>query len=110
MKRIMYVESKAQAASGRGRITWVELSKSCRVYRYDGRTLHKSYSGSYNCFDAGSGELFLVSDPKPNGRDKLHGGHVDIDEDVREEYWLQIRKQPESAHLSSFETTPRTGK
>jgi hypothetical protein len=109
MKRIMYIESQADAVQGRGRIGWVEQLKSCRAYRYEGKTFHKSFAGRYNCFDAGTGERYLVADPKPNGRDKLHGGLVDIDEDAREEYWLRVRNLPDNAHLCSFEASPRSG-
>ena len=109
-RRIMYIERKEQAREGRGRIGWVEQSSSCRVYRYAGMVLHKSIRGQYNCFDAGSGELWLITDPKANGRDKLHGGYVDIDADAREEYWLRIRNQPDSVALESFLADPRVTK
>lgn len=109
-KRLMYMEARSQAGSGRGRIGWVERSSSCRVYRYAGKILRISASAPYNCFDAGTGELYLVAEPKPNGRDKLHGGFVDIDENARREYWLGIRNMPECVGLAAFEAGPRTGK
>lgn len=105
----MYLESKSQAIGGRGRIAWVERQAACRVYHYGGRVLRMSAEGRYNCFDAGSGERYLVAEPKANGSDKLHGGFVDIDEDAREEYWLRIRKRPDCLDFTSFLADSRRG-
>jgi hypothetical protein len=106
-RQLMYLESKSQAVGGRGRIGWVQYSKTCRVYRYDGRVLRKSEDGRYNCFDAGSGEPYLVVEPKANGRDKLNGGLVEIDSDARDEYWLHVRNKPDCVSLVSFEAEAR---
>jgi hypothetical protein len=41
-------------------------------------------------------EKYWISGPKKNGEDGLYGPRpAPIDEDVREEYWTLIRKQPE---------------
>lgn len=109
-RRLMYLEGQSQAVGGRGRIGWVERSTACQVYRYDGRVLRKSAAGRYNCFDAGSGERYLVAEPKANGSDKLFGGVVDIDEDAREEYWLRIRNRPDCLAFPSFQAESRRGK
>lgn len=107
-RQLMYVEGKSQAASdGRGRIGWVQYSKSCRVYHYAGRVLRRSDDRNYNCYDAGSGEPYLVAQPKANGCDKLHGGFVDIDSDAREEYWHRVRSLPDCVGLVSFEAAAR---
>jgi hypothetical protein len=108
-KRLMYIESKSQAVDGRGRIGWMEHSSICQVYRYEGKVLRMAMHGRYNCFDAGTGERYLVSQPKPNGRDKLHGGFVDIDEDARGDYWLRIRNRPDCAELACFMAESRRG-
>ena len=50
-----------------------------------------------------------MADPKTNGRDKLHGGFVDIDEDAREAYWLEIRNLPDCTALTSFLAESRSG-
>jgi len=106
-RRLMYLEARSQAIGGRGRIAWVEHSSSCRVYHYAGVVLRISAPATYNCFDAGTGELYLVTEPKANGRDKLHGGFVDIDDDARLEYWLGVRNLPECVDLASFHTDAR---
>ncbi len=102
MKRIMYIESKAEGLDGSGRIGWVELSRSRRSYHYAGRTFHKVSGYKYNCIETESGNPNWISGPKKNGEDKLYGGVVEIDEDAREEYWLKIRGKPECRDLRSF--------
>ena len=109
-RRLMYLEGKSQAVDGRGRIAWVETIGSCRAYRYAGRAFQKQHSGRYNCFDAGSGEPALITEPRSSGRDKLNGGMVDIDADAREEYWLRVRKQPHNVHLDCYLAEPRVSR
>ena len=95
MKRIMYVEHKGDELDGPGRIGWVELTRSRRAYRYRGKLLLKVAGYKYNCVEEGTGERYRVSGPKKSGEDKLYGGVIEIDEDAREEYWLNIRQMPE---------------
>ena len=102
MKRIMCVESKGDELDGPGRIGWVELTRSRRAYRYRGKLLHKVAGYKYNCVDAKTGEWYWVSGPKKNGEDKLYGGVVEIDEDAREEYWLNIRRSPECVNQRAY--------
>lgn len=40
--------------------------------------------------------------PKKNGTDKLYGGVVQIDDDVREEYWTRIRNLPQNKNKNSY--------
>jgi hypothetical protein len=42
--------------------------------------------------------VYWISGPKKDGTDRLFGKIpiINIDEDVREEYWLTIRNQPEN--------------
>jgi len=50
--------------------------------------------------DAETGEVYWISGPKKDGTDRYYWGKsapVAIDEDVREEYWTEIRMQPERA-------------
>ena len=103
MRRIMYVECKGQGLAGPGKIGWVEMTKSRSSFLYQGKTLLKTKSGyKYNCIEIESGDRDWVSGPKTRGGDTLYGGIVEIDEDAREEYWLRIRKRPESVHLTNF--------
>lgn len=98
--RIMYIECKAGTLNGEARIGRVAFSKSGRTVEYRGRKFQKSGSGyKWNHFDAETGEEYWISGPKKDGKDRLHGQStkpVEIDEDVREEYWSQIRGIPQA--------------
>ena len=52
-----------------------------------------------NNFDVETGAEFWISGCKKRGGDRLYGGIIEIDEDVREEYWVSIRGMPDSKHL-----------
>lgn len=84
------------ALRGPSRIGRVTFSKTRRSLTYNGRTFAKAngYKANYLCE---TGEWFWISGPKKNGADALYATNVptEIDEDVREEYWREIRKQPE---------------
>jgi hypothetical protein len=99
----MYIECKSEGLDGRGRIGWVEFSRSMRSFYYGGRRFQKTKSGyKYNCLNAETGEEYWISGPKRDGSDKLYGGVVEIDEDARAEYWTKVRGSPESAHLTRY--------
>ncbi|QJE95793.1 1-deoxy-D-xylulose-5-phosphate synthase [Luteolibacter luteus] len=95
--RIMYIEDKSGSLTGPARIGRVTLSKTgCTLY-YRGRSF-QSLKGGYksNYFDTETGDRFWISGPKRDGSDRLYGERlpIAIDEDVREEYWSTIRRQP----------------
>ena len=52
-----------------------------------------------NYFDAETGAEFWISGCRKDGTDRLYGERVpvEIDDEVREEYWTVIRGQPERA-------------
>jgi hypothetical protein len=100
--RIMYIERKAGALTGDARIGRVTFSKTGRtiyyrehVFRSLGGTGFKS-----NYRDEATGEDYWISGPKRRGGDRMYGSAqaVEIDEDVRDEYWREIRGQPERVH------------
>lgn len=49
-----------------------------------------------NYIEVDSKEEYWISGPKKNGRDRIYGERIpiEIDEDVREEYWEKIRGLP----------------
>jgi hypothetical protein len=104
--RIMYVENKsAQPAGQRGvqgpaRIGRVTYSKTLRTVYYRGKSLLRVKGGyKWNHLDCETGNEYWISGPKRNGADGIYGPRpTPIDEDVREEYWITIRKQPERKH------------
>jgi hypothetical protein len=49
-----------------------------------------------NYYDVETGDEYWISGPRKDGGDRLYGEPipVEIDDDVREEYWTQIRRLP----------------
>ena len=97
--RIMYIESKAGSLTGPGRIGRVRFSQTGRTLYY-GDQKFQSLNGrgfKSNYYDVDTGEDYWISGPKRNGGDALYGGAtpIEIDEDVRVEYWRDIRRQPD---------------
>lgn len=93
--RIMYIESKGDGLIGPARIGRVTFSKAGATLRYAGREFQRlkghGFKASY--FDVETGEHYWISGPKKDGTDRLYGERlpIEIDEDVREEYWTTIR-------------------
>ncbi len=102
--RIMWIEKKDEdGIVGPARIGRVSFSKSGKSIYYAGRSFAKLSGGfKANYFDVETGEHYWISGCRKDGRDALYNTDVEIDEDVREEYWRDIRDQPEDAHVSSF--------
>jgi hypothetical protein len=100
--RIMYIECKAGALTGAARIGRVTFSKTGRTLYYRGQTFQSLKGGGFksNYYCVETGKDYWVSGPKRRGGDALHGGGtpIEIDEDVREQYWRDIRRQPERIH------------
>lgn len=96
--RIMYIECKADGLEGRARIARVSYSNSGKMIYYGGKRF-ESLKGGYkaNYRDVDSGEEYWISGPRRDGLDRLYerGQPVAIEEDVREEYWREIRGKPE---------------
>ena len=96
--RIMYIESKAGGLANAGRIGRVAFSKSGLSLAYGGRTLHRLKGGGFkaNYADDVTGEHFWISGPRRDGADGLYDRKTlpaDVDADVAEEYWREIRGQ-----------------
>ena len=93
----MYVELKSgYSDDGPAWIGRVEFSKSGQSVYYRGKTLQRSGGQGVkgNFFDVETGEEYWVSGPKKNRQDrhKAGSGVVEIDEDVREQYFAVIGK------------------
>lgn len=98
--RIMYIESKAQGLSGgSARIGRVAFSKTGKTIYYRDQTFQRlpQCGIKSNYYDRKTGEDYWISGPKKDGSDRLYGERVpvEIDDDVRDEYWTQIREQPD---------------
>ncbi|MBH2015819.1 MAG: 1-deoxy-D-xylulose-5-phosphate synthase [Burkholderiales bacterium] len=93
--RIMYIESKENGLIGEARIGRVSFSKTGATIYYRGKAFQslKGYGYKANYFEVESGEKYWISGPKKNGQDQLYPTNVpvEVDDDVREEYWSKIR-------------------
>lgn len=103
--RIMWIENKGDGGIvGPARIGRVTFSKSGKSLYYRGRRFETLAGQGFksNYVDVESGEHYWISGCRKDGRDALYNTDVEIDEDVREEYWTVIRNQAENVHVSSF--------
>jgi hypothetical protein len=94
--RIMYIEDKSRSLNGPARIGRVTFSKSGRTIRYCGREfMRTTFPLKANYFDIATGDDYWISGPRKDGKDRLYQGGpaVEIDDDVREEYWREIRNR-----------------
>ena len=96
--RIMYIEDKSRGLSGPARIGLVTYSKSGATLHYGGRKFRSLDGAGFksNYADVETGEEYWISGPRKDGADRLYGERkpIEIDEDVREEYWISIRGLP----------------
>lgn len=92
--RIMYIEDKSSGLEGDARIGRVFFSKTGKTLYYDGRRFQslKGIGFKANYVDMDNGDEFWISGPKKDRNDRLYGGQlgVEIDEDVKEEYFKII--------------------
>ena len=98
--RIMYMECKTGARAGSARIGRVTSNRTGRSLHYRDRVFRRIVGGGAhsNYLDDATGEEYWISGCKRRGGDRLHGSApVAIDEDVREEYWRDIRNVLEHA-------------
>ncbi len=110
--RIMYIENKGGEwrsdkfgnellsggnLTGPARIGRVTFSKTMRSLTYGGMTFQRAEGFKSNYFCVETGEEYWISGPKKRGGDALYATNVTtaIDDDVRVEYWVEVRKQPE---------------
>jgi hypothetical protein len=111
----MYIENKGGGAvemrgqmvlrpegslTGPARIGLVTFNRNGKTLFYDGKSFHRceGFKSNYVCEQ--TGERFWISGPKKRGGDALYATNIptEIDEDVREKYWVEIRKRPELRH------------
>jgi hypothetical protein len=101
----MYIECKAEGLTGPARIGRVFFSKSGKTIYYRGHEFQSLKGGGFksNYFDTKTGDEYWISGPRKDGADRLYGERVpvEIDSDVREEYWAKIRGLPERRSAST---------
>jgi hypothetical protein len=102
--RIMYIEPGGGIEAFEGRIGRVTFSKTTKTLRYDGRNFQSLNGRGFkeNYYDVESGEWYWISGPRRDGNDALYPMTIEIDDDVRVEYWYKIRNRPELKEKNSF--------
>ncbi len=98
--RIMYIERKAGNLTGPARIGRVTYSKTGATIYYNGKEFRslKGRGFKANYFDVETGEEYWISGPRKDGSDALYATNIPtaIDDDVRDEYFAQIRRHKKS--------------
>lgn len=94
----MYLEDKSSGLNGPARIGRVTFNRTGKSLTYRGRTFQslKGHGFKANYFDVATGAQFWISGPRKDGQDRLYPGstlQVEIDDDVAEEYWRDIRSR-----------------
>ena len=94
----MYIEDKSQSLNGTARIGRVTINRTGKSLTYGGRTFQSLKGAGFkaNYVDVETGDQFWISGPQKDGRDRLYDGStasVEIDDDVADEYWRNIRGQ-----------------
>lgn len=104
----MYIEDKSEGLSGPARIGRVTFSKSGKSIYYGGMQFRSLKGAGFksNFYEMDSGKHYWISGPRKDGCDRLYGEKVsvEIDEDVREEYWTEIRQKPSSKTKTKTQT------
>lgn len=108
-QKIMYMELKQEGSTGKdngpARICRMELGKGATYLYYGEKCFHRvnRAPGCGNYEDEDTGEMYWICPPNKNGKDRCPWAAkvpVAIDEDVREEYWTKIRRQPNKVRNS----------
>ena len=109
----MYIEYKGGGLHGSARIGRVTFSRTGATLHYGGKSFGRLGGSGFkaNYSDTETGEHYWISGPRKDGTDRLYKSDwpVEIDEDVREEYWTEIRNRPElkDHKTTSLSTTKR---
>jgi hypothetical protein len=101
----MYIESKAEGLNCPARIGRVTFNRTGRTLYYKGKAFQSLKGSGFkaNYRETETGEQYWISGPRRDGLDRLYGKSglvVEIDDDVREEYWAEIRKESEQKNKS----------
>jgi hypothetical protein len=92
-------ESTGGGLHGNARIGRVTFSRTGATLHYGGKSFQSLKGSGFkaNYFDVETGEQYWISGPRRDGTDRLYKSDwpVEIDEDVREEYWTEIRNRPD---------------
>ena len=107
---IKYVEQKTDGLRGIGCIACVECSKTGKTLYWNGRTLIPlgGFAFKANYYDEETFEEFWISNPRQDGSDSLFPTTITIEDGVREQYWLKIRRDSSSLSKTSYKSAGKT--
>jgi hypothetical protein len=108
MRRVMWIEQKlGDGLVGPARIGWVKVLDKGKRLEYGGQGFRTLRGGGFksNYYDMQTHEEYWISGCRKDGRDALYNTTVEIDEDALEEYWVNIRKQPENRSVRQMSAT-----
>jgi hypothetical protein len=110
--RVMYIEYKGDDISGPAWIGRLTFSKTGKTLYYKGRRFAslKGKGFKANYFDEETGDHYWISGCKKDGTDALYSTTVEIDEDVMEEYWTDIRRRPDLKGVVSLNSSGKYSK
>jgi hypothetical protein len=98
----MYIECKAGNLTGPARIGRVTYSKTGSTIYYGGKEFRSLKGNGFkaNYYDVETGDEYWISGPRKDGKDALYSTNIapEIDEDIRLEYWTQIRAMTADSH------------
>ena len=108
----MYIEYKGDGIEGPARIGRITFSKTGKTLYYRGRRFASLVGQGFkaNYIDEETGEHYWISGCKKDGTDALYSTSVEIDEDVREEYWTEIRNKPVLKQTASLKAAGKHSK
>src|ERR1700688_4875910 len=88
--------AQSECAGGPARIGRVTFSKSGQSVYYRNQCFQTLSGRGYkaNYFYSQMGEYYWISGFKKRGNDRLFPGLIEINPDIREEYWSVIRDRP----------------
>ena len=104
---IMYIEEKSGIAALEANIGKVFFSKTGKTLKYDGKEFRSLKGSGYkaNYYDVETGEHYWISKCRKDGNDALYKTTVHVDDEIREEYWTDIRNMPDRIAQASFIST-----
>jgi hypothetical protein len=103
--RIMYIEYKGDdGIVGDARIGRVTIFNKGKQLKYKGKSFSTLRGQGFksNYYDVENHNHYWISGCHKNGRDALYSTTAEIDDDVREEYWMEIRNKPEMKKVGSI--------
>lgn len=103
--RIMYIERKGDdGLVGDARIGKVIVLNKGKQLRYQNQKFSTLRGAGFksNYYDVETRQHYWISGCRKDGRDALYSTTAEIDEDIREEYWTEIRSKPEMKQVASI--------